>query len=47
MLPQLGKIADQNDRACFDGLNTDEKHTLRRLLCKVTEFHQIRNVPIE
>jgi DNA-binding MarR family transcriptional regulator len=47
VLPQLAAIADQNDRAFFDSLDIDERDTLRRLLCKVAEFHQIRNVPTE
>jgi DNA-binding MarR family transcriptional regulator len=47
ILPQLAEIADQNDREFFDGLEADERATLRRLLRKLAEFHQIRDVPIE
>jgi len=47
ILPQLAEIADQNDREFFDGLEADERATLRRLLVKLAEFHQIRDVPIE
>ncbi len=47
ILPQLAEIADQNDREFFDGLEADERATLRRLLGKLAEFHQIRDVPIE
>ena len=47
ILPELAKIADQNDREFFECLDSDEKATLRRLLGKLVEFHQIRNVPIE
>jgi DNA-binding MarR family transcriptional regulator len=47
ILPQLAKIADQNDREFFAGLKTDEKATLRRLLGRLVDFHQIRNVPME
>jgi DNA-binding MarR family transcriptional regulator len=46
ILPQLAEIADQNDRQFFDGLEADEKATLRRLLTKLAEIHQIRDVPI-
>lgn len=47
ILPQLAAIADQNDREFFDGLEAGERATLRRLLGKLAEFHQIRDVPIE
>jgi DNA-binding MarR family transcriptional regulator len=47
ILPQLAEIADQNDQQFFDCLNADERSALRRLLGKLAEFHQIRNVPIE
>jgi DNA-binding MarR family transcriptional regulator len=47
ILPELAEIADRNDRGFFEGLDSDEKTTLRRLLGKLVEFHQIRNVPIE
>jgi DNA-binding MarR family transcriptional regulator len=47
ILPQLAEIADRNDREFFDGLEADERATLRRLLGKLAEFHQIRDVPTE
>jgi DNA-binding MarR family transcriptional regulator len=47
ILPQLAEIADQNDREFFDGLDADERATLQRLLGKLAELHQIRDVPIE
>ncbi len=47
VLPQLAEIADRNDREFFAGLEAGERATLRRLLAKLAEFHQIRNVPIE
>ena len=47
ILPQLAAIADQNDKACFDPLNSDERDTLRRLLRKLSESHQLREVPME
>ena len=47
ILPELAEIADKNDREFFEGLDSDEKAILRRLLGKLVEFHHIRNVPIE
>lgn len=46
-LPELAGIADQNDREFFEGLDSEEKVILRRLLGKLVEFHQIRDMPIE
>jgi DNA-binding MarR family transcriptional regulator len=47
VLPELAKLADKNDREFFEGLNSNEKATLRRLLVKLVELHHIRNVPIK
>jgi DNA-binding MarR family transcriptional regulator len=47
ILPELAEIADQNDREFFEGLHPEERATLRHLLGKLTELHQIRGVPIE
>ena len=47
ILPELAEIADQNDREFFEGLDANEKAALRRLLGKLVEFHQIRNVPTQ
>jgi len=47
ILPELTEIADQNDRQFFEGLDPGERTTLRRLLGKLTELHQIRDMPIE
>lgn len=47
ILPQLAEIADQNDREFFDRLDAGEKATLRSLLGKLAELHQIRDVPVE
>jgi DNA-binding MarR family transcriptional regulator len=47
ILPELAEIAAQNDREFFEGLHPEERATLRRLLGKLTELHQIRDVPIE
>ena len=47
VLPRLAEIADQNDREFFDGLRAGERATLRRLLAKLVELHQISDVPVE
>ena len=47
LVPQLAKLADQNDRDFFDGLKPAEKVTLRRLLVKLAELHHINDVPVE
>lgn len=47
ILPELAEIADQNDREFFNGLDPDERAALRLLLGKLTELHQIRDVPVE
>jgi DNA-binding MarR family transcriptional regulator len=46
-LPQLADIADRNDERFFGCLDAHEKDTLRHLLRKLIEFHQIRDVPVE
>ncbi|MBI1355833.1 MAG: MarR family transcriptional regulator [Acidobacteria bacterium] len=45
-LPELAAIADENDQRFFGGLDADEMAALRRLLEKLTELHQIRDVPM-
>jgi DNA-binding MarR family transcriptional regulator len=47
ILPQLAETADHNDDRFFECLETGEKAMLRQLLRKLTDFHQIRDVPIE
>lgn len=47
MLPQLAKIADENDREYFAVLSPGEGATLRQLLGKLAEFHKIRAVPTD
>ena len=47
IVPELAEIANQNDRQFFEGLDPEGRATLRRLLSKLTELHQIRNMPIE
>jgi len=47
VLPQLAEIADRNDEHFFDCLDADEKAMLRRVLRKLADFHQIRDVPVD
>lgn len=47
VLPELADIADHNDERFFNCLDTKEQETLRLLLRKLTEFHQIQVVPVE
>ena len=47
ILPQLAKIADENDRTFFAVLAPAESATLRRLLGKLAEFHNVRAVPTD
>ena len=46
-LPELAQIADQNDERFFACLDADERSALLRLLSKLAEHHQIRDVPVE
>lgn len=47
ILPQLAKIADENDREFFAVIDPAESATLRRLLGKLAEFHKITKVPTD
>jgi DNA-binding MarR family transcriptional regulator len=47
VLPELAEIADRNDQTSFDALEAGERATLRRLLAKLVDYHQIGAVPIE
>lgn len=47
ILPELAAIADRNDQQLFDCLNAAERASLRRLLEKIANFHQIGTVPVE
>jgi DNA-binding MarR family transcriptional regulator len=47
ILPELAEIADRNDRRFFDALEAGERASLRRLLSKLVDRHQIGAVPIE
>ena len=46
-LPELAEIADQNDEHFFACLDAGERAALKRLLSKLAEHHQIRDVPVE
>lgn len=46
-VPKLAALADRNDARFFDCLNAHERAELRRLLEKLTLFHQLPDVPIE
>ena len=46
-LPELAKIANQNDEQFFACLDADERAALKSLLSKLAEHHQIRDVPVE
>lgn len=47
ILPQLARIADENDRVFFEALDLAERATLRRLLGKLAEFHRMKSVPTD
>lgn len=47
LVPRLAAIADQNDEHFFGCLNPDERAVLGSLLKKLTDFHQLRDVPLE
>jgi DNA-binding MarR family transcriptional regulator len=46
-LPELAKIADDNDDRFFACLDAGEQSNLRCLLAKLAEHHQMRDVPVE
>ncbi len=47
VVPKLAELADRNDEEQFQALSETERAKLRRLLLKLTEFHQIRDVAVE
>lgn len=47
VVPVLARIADQNDERFFRCLTASERDILRKLLIKLTECNQIRDVPVE
>jgi DNA-binding MarR family transcriptional regulator len=46
-LPCLARAADQNDKHFFACLDGKERSTLRTLLIKLADHHQMRDVPTE
>ncbi|SAK83501.1 MarR family transcriptional regulator [Caballeronia temeraria] len=47
LLPKLTAIADGNDDHFFSVLDRAEQDTLRALLQKLADLHQIRDIPLE
>ena len=47
ILPDLTEIADSNDRAFFNCLNTVEQTTLKTLLQKLAQAHGWNDVPMD
>ncbi|MEQ1645292.1 MAG: MarR family transcriptional regulator [Pyrinomonadaceae bacterium] len=46
LLPQLVKIADDNDRRFFEGLTDSEQQILRKVLHKLAAANEINEIPI-
>lgn len=47
VLPSLSKIADRNDEQYFGCLSPSEKRALLHLLRKLSDHHQIQDIPME
>lgn len=47
LVPQLARLADQNDAEFFSGLSSTEKNQLTGLLKKLAQIHQLKTLPIE
>jgi DNA-binding MarR family transcriptional regulator len=47
VIPELAKIADENDHRYFACLHPGERQTLRDLLKKLADVHEIGNIPWE
>jgi DNA-binding MarR family transcriptional regulator len=47
MVPQLAKLADENDRDFFGGLSKSEHRILTSLLKKTAALHQLTKVPVD
>jgi DNA-binding MarR family transcriptional regulator len=47
VVPELAEIADRNDGRFFASLDAGERSVLRRILDKLRDHHQIRDVPVE
>ncbi|WP_241974581.1 MarR family transcriptional regulator [Paraburkholderia sp. BL17N1] len=46
-LPELTTIADGNDEHFFGALGANERATLRKLLKKLADTHQMHNIPVD
>lgn len=47
VLPELTTIADSNDERFFGALDATERATLRKLLQKLADTHQMHNIPVD
>jgi len=47
VLPSLAKIADRNDEQFFGCLSPSERNALLHLLRKLSDHHQIQDIPME
>jgi DNA-binding MarR family transcriptional regulator len=47
VVPAMAKIADQNDEKFFGCLTSSEKDVLFSLLRKISDVHQIEDIPVE
>lgn len=46
LVPRLAHLADRNEARCFDGLSARERATLRTLLLKLVQVHQLQGAPL-
>lgn len=47
LVPTLTKIADENDNLFFSAITSEEKKDLREILVKISNFHKIKDFPID
>jgi DNA-binding MarR family transcriptional regulator len=47
VLPELTTIADGNDEHFFGALDATERATLRKLLKKLADTHQMHHIPVD
>ncbi|MBT9332644.1 MarR family winged helix-turn-helix transcriptional regulator [Paracidobacterium acidisoli] len=47
LVPQLARLADENDEAFFGVLSGSERRTLTTLLKKTAALHQLKQMPVE
>jgi DNA-binding MarR family transcriptional regulator len=47
LVPKLAALADRNDAHFFGCLSTAEQTALQKLLEKLTDFHRLREVPVD